>query len=64
MMYIYRKLSCKLDAAEFELFDDIGDLLKTMDVPMTCSFSMSNDQEGWFFKQKHFISFHKVSKFS
>ena len=46
MQNIYRKLSCKLDAAKFELFDDVGDLLETMDVPMTCSFSMSNDQEG------------------
>ena len=59
----YGKLCSQFDATQFELLDDVGDFLETMDVTMISALCVGNDQKGRFFKQKDFVSFHDCGEF-
>src|SRR5205085_572929 len=49
------KLCCQLGATEFELFDNVGYFLKTMNVPMMTTLAVANDKKSCSLKEEYFI---------
>lgn len=54
----------KFTTAEFELFDNVTDLLKPVSVPLLFALIVGNHQEGGSLKQKNFICLYDLRKIS
>lgn len=55
-------ISSDLPAAQFELFDDVGDLLEAVGIPMRPPFRVRDDQEGGPLKEEHLVGVDNVGK--
>ena len=51
-----------IPAAEFKLFDDIGDFFKTVRITMGSSFRVRDDQKSGALKEQHFIGVNNLGK--